>query len=494
MPSTNIPDGEWVSYLQRNNVIENIEERTKREKVVILLNTIVPNFQRKVEKHTDYKRGDIECILSPFGSYGLGGYIRNADIDLVLLCPWIVRRQDFYSFFPELLKQHPTVRDVEVIRQTAVPIIKCTIDSISIDISFVRLRMNKLPPDLDLLDDNLLSAIDDHCRASMDGPRVNRFILNHIKSEHLPVFRISLQCVKHWATQRDIYSKPCGYLNGSTWTFLLFKTYLVESSASNSMSVTSLLYSFFDTWANWPWQTPVLFTNNIPGKNGEPLAYADLTEFDDAVMPIVSPCYPVSGSAPFVTRSTLKVMTREFHRAQIILSTPTNSQAIFHKLFNQTNYFKKFNDFICITTTSLTAGSHDIWTRRMTYAVPQLLSLIESNSNIKHLQAMVKPFVLTYNYKTTQERMALQNGMSPEEAKTQSMVGAINPGILNIIYSFVGIKLEDGCTNVDLTEEMRAFLIHLEGKRNKKDEDVKWSLNMMRKVEVAKILGVFPAS
>lgn len=81
----------------------------------------------------------------------------------------------------------------------------------------------------------------------------------------------------------------------------------------------------------------------------------------------------------------------------------------------------------------------------MTYAVPQLLSLIESNSNIKHLQAMVKPFVLTYNYKTTQERMALQNGMSPEEAKTQSMVGAINPGILNIIYSFVGIKLEDGC-------------------------------------------------
>lgn len=88
-----------------------------REKVVILLNTMISNFQRKVEKNTDYKRGDIECILSPFGSYGLGGYIRNADIDLVLLCPWIVRRTDFYKFFPELLKQHPTVRDVEVIQK-----------------------------------------------------------------------------------------------------------------------------------------------------------------------------------------------------------------------------------------------------------------------------------------------------------------------------------------------------------------------------------------
>lgn len=81
----------------------------------------------------------------------------------------------------------------------------------------------------------------------------------------------------------------------------------------------------------------------------------------------------------------------------------------------------------------------------MTYAIPHLLSLIESNPNIKHLQAIVKPHVLTYNYKTTQERMALQNGASPEEAKTQSMVGGLNPGTLNIIYSFVGIKLEDGC-------------------------------------------------
>ncbi|CAO3640783.1 unnamed protein product [Mucor hiemalis] len=88
--------------------------------------------------------------------------------------------------------------------------------------------------------------------------------------------------------------------------------------------------------------------------------------------------------------------------------------------------------------------------------------------------------------------MALQNGASPEEAKTQSMVGGLNPGTLNIIYSFVGIKLEDGCTTVDLTEEMRAFLIHLNSKRNRNDEDVKWSLNMMSKIEVAKTLGVFP--
>lgn len=31
-------------------------------------------------------------------------------------------------------------------------------------------------------------------------------------------------------------------------------------------------------------------------------------------MPIVSPCYPVCSSAPYVTQSTLKVMKREFAR------------------------------------------------------------------------------------------------------------------------------------------------------------------------------------
>lgn len=31
-------------------------------------------------------------------------------------------------------------------------------------------------------------------------------------------------------------------------------------------------------------------------------------------MPIVSPCYPVCNSAPYVTQSTLRVMKREFAR------------------------------------------------------------------------------------------------------------------------------------------------------------------------------------
>lgn len=214
---------------------------------------------------------------------------------------------------------------------------------------------------MDLLDDSLLSKIDPVCLASMDGPRVNKFIKKQIKLEHLYLFEKSLQCIKHWAAERDIYNKPAGYLNGSSWTLLLLKIYMNESAKYKDLSISHILHSFFETWATWPWQTPVLFTDFIPGENGTRVSYNELTCFNNAIMPIVSPCYPVCNVAPYVTKSTLKIMTREFQRAQLILNTNTNKQSFITKLFNPTNYFKRYNDFICITTTSTTCNSHDIW-------------------------------------------------------------------------------------------------------------------------------------
>ena len=158
--------------------------------------------------------------------------------------------------------------------------------------------------------------IDETCRFSLDGPRVNKYILQQIRPADLPIFRKCLQIIKYWAMQRDIYNKQCGYLNGGTWTLLLLKSYLIEQSKSVTFSITHLLYSFFDTWSNWPWQTPVMFHDYIPGKEGQRHSYNSLTEFHEAVMPIVSPCHPVNSAAPYVTKSTLKIITRELQRGK----------------------------------------------------------------------------------------------------------------------------------------------------------------------------------
>ncbi|KAG2236199.1 hypothetical protein INT48_003818, partial [Thamnidium elegans] len=394
----NITDEQWISYLQDNSIVENTEDYIKKQQVLSLLNSTILNFQRKIISYHDYKRGEIQCILSPFGSYSLGGYICGADIDLVLLCPWIVKRNDFFKFLPELLKTQPTVRDVESIKKTSVPIIKCTIDSISVRTNIL-LKGNRLPENLDLLDDSLLNGLDQACISSMDGPRVDKFIKSQIKPAHIQIFKRSLQCIKYWAKERDIYNKPMGYLNGSSWTLLLLKTYMNENRKHENLSISHLLYAFFKTWIDWPWPTPVMFTNSIPGGNGTSISYSELTLFNNAVMPIVTPCYPVSNAANYVTKSTLKIMIKEFQRVTLYALQQLQQQALVMKF--------------------------------------------ETCHAVKQIQAMVNPTIVIRHYRSEQERAALQNGVPPEVAKDMGLMGGLNPGTINIIYHFIGIQLNE---------------------------------------------------
>lgn len=49
-------------------------------------------------------------------------------------------------------------------------------------------------------------------------------------------------------------------------------------------------------------------------------------------------------------------------------------------------------------------------------------------------------------------------------------------------------------TSVDLSEEIRLFIAILDSKRNKNDENVKWTVISMKKIDVAKSMGVYPAN
>ncbi|KAI9351658.1 hypothetical protein BD770DRAFT_412844 [Pilaira anomala] len=82
-------------------------------------------------------------------------------------------------------------------------------------------------------------------------------------------------------------------------------------------------------------------------------------------------------------------------------------------------------------------------TRKMQFITPQFLTLIGIFPKIKIVQAMVHPLIVTSHYRTEQERLALQNGVPPEEAKDIGMIGDLNPGTTNIIYHLIGIQLKE---------------------------------------------------
>ncbi|OBZ84171.1 Poly(A) polymerase gamma [Choanephora cucurbitarum] len=490
MSRLDIMDRFWVHYLQETQVIETPEEKTKRwirEKVIALFRSTLQEFIRCVKKEHGYKRDIASPILSPFGSYGIGGYVKNADIDIVMIAPHSIKRADFFKFFPANLKQLATIRDVECVKRTAVPIIKCVVDNISIDISFVRLKSNQVDPKINFLDDSLLNDLDEVCLASMDGPRVNQYILNSIKEQHLPIFCLCLQSIKHWAMRRQIYNKPSGYLNGSSWTILLLKTYLVKRNQVAELTVTYLLDQFFQLWMDWPWPVPVCVTDSIPGKDGTTVEYDSLVEFEQACMPIVSPCYPVVNAAPNVTLSTRKVLQREFERAAFILErTDLEPREVLRKLFNPVDYFARFSHFLSITTSSSRQRSHEIWTRKMPYNIPQLITMIESRKEFKLIQAIYNPKQETKTYATEREKTALRHGEWIDGSV--SYTEPLNPGTLYLTHYFIGMKL-DTDKEIDLSEETRSFMAYLDSKRNANDDDVSFAINHMRRKQIAKMMN-----
>ncbi|KAF1798466.1 Poly(A) polymerase central domain-containing protein [Mucor lusitanicus] len=489
MSDTRNLDNYWVNYLKENNVTETEDEISKREKVVFLLNSVLSVFARNVADENNYRGGEIPCFLKPFGSYGLGGYIRDADIDIVLICSQLIKRRDFFRFFPDTLRHLPTVREIESIKKANVPIIKCVVDNISVDISFVRLRDSRCDKNMDLLDDRYMQGIHETCRASMDGPRVNSFIKKQIENRHVYIFQRSLQCIKHWATRRQIYNKPIGYLNGSSWTLLLLKTYMDMRDTSN-LSITLLVCTFFSKWRDWAWPAPVLLTSEIPGgENGRRIELRDIPDFQDAVMPIVTPCYPVSSAAPNVTKSTLKIMTREFERAAVILDNPvTEPKETLNKLFNNIDYFKRYQNFITIITSSELQSSHETWQRKMPNVIPHLLQLLEKSPNLKCIQPVTKPKIEHYNYRTNEERKALELGMSVAEARQLDLNGQLIPGMVYLSFFFIGIQAENSCQFLDLSEEVELFEKLLHSRRTKYDDDVRWHITALSRKKVKDII------
>ncbi|KAG1378085.1 hypothetical protein G6F61_006160 [Rhizopus arrhizus] len=464
----NITNEHWYNYLKIQGVIVSEIEKQTRHKVVDMLRNIMVRFQNAVAKNMYWKREDFECILSPFGSFGLGGYIKSDVVELALVCPYQIHRSDFFKFFPELLKEQHLINNIESIKKATVPIIKCVIDKISVNISFIRLKLERITHRINFLDNSLLQDMDNASLAAMDGPRLNQFNKRQIKPSNVRLFQVSLQCIKYWAIQRGLYNAEIGYLNETACTLLLIKSFMFIQSKEN-LSIIIILQNFFQMWSKWPWKTPVILTDHITDKNGNKLEYNSITGSQEAMMPIISPCYPVYNVTPYVTKLTQKTIQLEFERGNTVLEAEAPPLVTINKLFNSINYLSRYKHFISIVTSSCILTSHDIWSHNMASYIPKYIELIEKNTNIVMIQPMMNPYKVQIQYLTSQERINLQNGLSPQRARVRDKTDISNTGILYLTYYTICIQIQEQCKELDLTESTKSFLTLLEIHNNKKE-------------------------
>jgi poly(A) polymerase len=191
-------------------------------------------------------------LLRTFGSYRLGVHASDADIDAVAIGPSAVGRDAFFADFAARLRAHPSASCVRCIPDAFMPLIKCQLGGVDVDLLYAAVPAHVLPIDAAedvqegsssstsssnssdssssstaahsslsvsadatsssasafcgtsggdpcalLADEATLQSLDAQTCRALNGPRVNEAILALVPDVH--VFQTALRCVKLWA-------------------------------------------------------------------------------------------------------------------------------------------------------------------------------------------------------------------------------------------------------------------------------------------------------
>lgn len=356
------------------------EDHDLRKSVLTCLNQLASYWIRqKSSRNIDQQNLD-GTFVRPFGSYGLGLFSPNSDLDAVLIAPQGVERSHFFSSFVELLRQQVEIKDVCPIESTFVPVVKFTYYGMEVDLLFATLRCSSIPDDARLLCNDFLAYLDDKSKLSINGWRVSQTILKLVPD--LNLFRMVLALVKHWASQRLIYSNTLGYLGGVSWAILV--AYVCRNTTKTS--VYQVVKEFFETFAEWKWPNPVILTYLTGNETHSP----------DYVMPIWTPCYPCQNSSFNVTRTTLKNIRNEMTRAvKIIQKMEKKSFSAWEELVEARCPINEYEFFLTVTGYAENDGGLKRWRGVVEARLRQVLTHLEAISGVCRVQIFPRTYTST---------------------------------------------------------------------------------------------------
>jgi len=421
-----------IKALEPHGCFESESELSHRMEVLATLNTLIKDWIKDLSIEKNMPADVAETIgghVYTFGSYRLGVHNKGADIDALCVAPRHVHREDYFSTFYEVLKQHEDVTELRAVPEAFVPVIKMRFDNIEIDMTFARLALKEVTDSQQLSDPNLLKNLDQKCVRSLNGCRVTDEILRQVPNKD--TFRLSLRAIKLWAKKHGIYSNVLGYLGGVSWAMLVARVCQLYPNADPS----TLVSKFFLIFLKWEWPQPVLLKKPEEAGLGYPM-WDPRQNISDRfhLMPIITPAYPQQNSTFNVSRSTLEVMKDEFSKSLEICEEIIQGKATWDKLFESPNFFGKYRHFIVLEASATTEEDQLEWYGLVESKVRHLILNLEREAiDLAHVWPKTYP--------------------SLEEGREKTCC-----------YWFVGLALktqasEDGtkAQNLDLTTPIKSF-------------------------------------
>lgn len=319
-----------------------------------------------------------------YGSYSLGVYGPGSDIDTLVVAPKHVTRDDFFKYFPDLLKSNIAAKDITeltAVPDASVPIIKIELFGISIDLIFSNLQIASVPSSLQLTDNNLLRGLNEVDLRCVNGTRVTDRILTSVPQTK--PFRLALRAVKLWAQRRAIYGNIVGFPGGVAFAMMVAKVCQLYPKAAAARIVSR----FFWLMSNWRWPDPVRLQN----REDAPLQLREWdpnTSFHDKkhLMPIITPAYPSMNSTHNIGPSTKKVLLKELKRGLDLTNEITDSGTKqWKELFQKHTFFTKdYKHYLMVVSASHSKEAQQAWSglcqarlRRLIMKIEELQSSVE---------------------------------------------------------------------------------------------------------------------
>ncbi|KAK5076372.1 polynucleotide adenylyltransferase [Lithohypha guttulata] len=389
-PLDNEKNAELVEELKKNNNYETHDETQKRIKTLRLLNQANREFVREAGRRQGLPQNQLDQLggkIYPYGSYRLGVYGPGSDIDTLAVAPKSATREQFFEFFPDILRRiagPEAVTSCTAVPDAFVPIIKLVVNGIEIDLIFASLNRQTIPSDFELRDNKILDGLDEATIRAVTGPRVTDTILELVPEQK--TFRTALRAIKLWAQRRAIYANIVGYPGGVAWAMLVGRVCQMYPKAIGA----TLVHKFFNVLKHWNWPTPVQLQDieKGPQRTWNPQLYPGDKK---NLMPVITPAYPSMCATFNITLSNKAVILREIDRGFKIAGDIFEGKAQWADLLKKHTFFTKDHKYyLSIITACQDSQEAKAWSGAVESKIRHFVGALDLNTKMIML---ARPFI-----------------------------------------------------------------------------------------------------
>lgn len=245
-------------------------------------------------------------IVHRIGSHAMNAHDEESDLDVVAVVPEYCEAAWFFEEAEKTLRRTRGVDRVELIEGARVPIVRCVIDGLSVDIQHAARpeRMDARGPGY--LDESDVESVDPGSRrallAAVDARALRAFVSEAGVED---AFASLVRSVKRWARARQVIGQAYGWMGGLSIAVLC----AWSIARSKATCEREALRAFFEQLASWRGERAISL-----------ISTAEYVRTARDLLPVLAPARPARNVARSIIGSTKTFFHDEVARAYALVA------------------------------------------------------------------------------------------------------------------------------------------------------------------------------